>query len=59
MLNPDQHIEKTVFSIDDVKEVEAKLSGGKAAGICNITAELVRAGAEAMVRALHVVLTIV
>ena len=44
----------------DVKEAVAKLRGGKAAaGICNISAELLKAGREAMIRGLHAVLTAV
>ena len=37
----------------------AKLRDGKAAGICNISAELLKAGGEAMIRGLHAVLTAV
>ena len=37
----------------------AKLRGGKAAGICNINAELLKAGGKAMIHGLHAVLTAV
>ena len=37
----------------------AKLRGGKAAEICNISAELLKAGAKAMISGLHAVLTAV
>ena len=37
----------------------AKLRGGKAADICNISAEMLKAGGEAMIRGLHTVLTAV
>ena len=43
----------------DFKEAVEKLRGGKAAGICNISAELLKAGGEIMIRGLHVVLTAV
>ena len=43
----------------DVKEAVAKLRDGKAAGICNISAELLKAGGEAMIRGLYAVLTAV
>ena len=59
MLDDDPAIDETAPSIDDVKEAAAKLRGGKAAGICNISAELLKAGGEAMIRGLHAVLTAV
>ena len=37
----------------------AKLRGGKAAGTCKISAELLKAGDEAMIHGLHAVLTAV
>ena len=37
----------------------AKLRGGKAAGICNINVELLKAGDETMIHGLHAVLTAV
>ena len=46
-------------SIDEVKEAVAKLTDGKAADICNISAELLKAGGEAMIHGLHAVLTAV
>ena len=60
-LDADPPIDETAPSIGDVKEaVAAKLRGGKAAaGICNIRAELLKAGGEAMIRGLHAVLTAV
>ena len=33
-------------TIGDVKEAVAKLRGGKAAGICNISAELLKGGVK-------------
>ena len=39
-LDADPPIDETAPSIDDVKEGVAKLRGGKAAGVCNIGAEL-------------------
>ena len=58
MLDADPLIDKTAPSIH-VKEAVAKLRGGKAAGICNISAELLKAGGEATIRGLHAVLTTV
>ena len=48
-----------VPSIDDVKEAVAKFKGGKAAGICNISIEMLKAKIKAMIRGLHAVLTAV
>ena len=58
-LDVDPPIDETAPSIGDVKEaVAAKLRGGKAAaGICNISAELLKAGGEAMILGLDAVLT--
>ena len=52
-------INQAAPSIDEVKEAVAKLRVGKAAGICNISAELLIARGEAMIRGLHAVLTAV
>ncbi|KAG0720925.1 LINE-1 retrotransposable element ORF2 protein [Chionoecetes opilio] len=46
-------------ALDEVREAVAKLRGGKAAGVCNISAELLKAGGEAMIRGLHAVLAAV
>ena len=59
MLDADPLIDKTAPSIDDVKEAVGKLRGGKAAGICKIRGELLKAGGEAMICGLHAVLTTV
>ena len=59
MLDADPPVKETALSIDDVKEAVSKLSGGKAAGICYISAELLKAVGEAMIHRLHVVLTAV
>ena len=59
-LDADPPIDENAPSIGDVKEAVAKLRGGKAAaGICNMSAELLKAGGEAMTRGLHAVLTAV
>ena len=58
-LDADPPIDETAPSIGDVKEAVAKLRGGKAADICKISAELLKAGVEAMIRGLHAVLTAV
>ena len=52
-LDTDPPIEETAASIGDVKDSVAKLRGGKAAGICNISAKLLNAGGETMIRGLH------
>ena len=54
-LDVDPPIDETAPSLDDVKEFVAKLRSGKVAGICNISAELLKA----MIRGLHSVLTVV
>ena len=51
-LDADPPIDETAPSIDDINEAVAN-------SICNISAELLRAGGEAMIRGLHVVLTVV
>ncbi|KAG0711378.1 hypothetical protein GWK47_020721 [Chionoecetes opilio] len=58
-VDADPPIEETAPSLDEVREAVAKLTGGKAAGVCNISAELLKAGDEAMIRGLHAVLTVV
>ena len=45
-LDADPLIDETAPSIGDVKEAVAKLRGGKAAGICNISAELLKGGVK-------------
>ena len=60
-LDADPPIDETAPSIGgDVKEAVAKLRGGKAAaGIYNISVELLKAGGIAMIRGIHAVLTAV
>ena len=58
-MDTDPPITEAAPSIDEVKEAVAKLRGRKAAGICNISAELLKARGEAMIRGLHAVLTAV
>ena len=59
VMDVDPSINEATPSIDEVKEAVTKLRDGKAAGICNISAELLKAGGEAMIRGLHAVLTAV
>ena len=59
MVDADPPINEAAPSIDEVKEAVGKLRGGKAAGICNISAELLKAGSETMICGLHAVLTAV
>ena len=42
MLDADPSIDESAPSIGNVKEAVAKLRGGKAAGACNIRAELLK-----------------
>ncbi|KAG0721718.1 Chitooligosaccharidolytic beta-N-acetylglucosaminidase [Chionoecetes opilio] len=58
-VDADPPIDETTPSFDEVREAVSKLRGGKAAGVCNISAELLKAGGEAMIRGLHAVLTAV
>ena len=58
-LDADPPIDEAASSNDDVEEAVGELRGGKAAGIWNINAELLKAGGEAMIRGLHAVLTAV
>ncbi|KAG0693436.1 Transposon TX1 uncharacterized protein [Chionoecetes opilio] len=58
-VDADPPIDETAPSLDEVREAVAKLRGGKAAGVCNISAELLKAGGEAMIHGLHAVLTAV
>ena len=58
-LDADPPIDETAPSIGDVIEAAAKLRGEKAAGICNISAKLLKAEGEAIIRGLHAVLTAV
>ena len=55
MMDADPSINDIAPSIDEVKEAAAKLRGEKAAGICNISAKLLKAGNEAMIRGFHAV----
>ncbi|KAG0730476.1 Transposon TX1 uncharacterized protein [Chionoecetes opilio] len=58
-VDADPPIDESAPSLDEVREAVAKLKGGKAAGVCNISAELLKAGGEAMIHGLHAVLTAV
>ncbi|KAG0723422.1 Transposon TX1 uncharacterized protein [Chionoecetes opilio] len=58
-VDADPPIDESAPSLDEVREAVAKLRGGKAAGVCNISAELLKAGGEAMIHGLHAVLTAV
>ena len=55
MLDDDPTINKTAPSTDDVKEAVAKLRDGKAAGICNISTELLKTGGKAMIHGLYAI----
>ncbi|KAG0727434.1 LINE-1 reverse transcriptase [Chionoecetes opilio] len=58
-VDADPPIDESAPSLDEVREAVAKLRGGKAAGVCNISAELLKAVGEAMIHGLHAVLTAV
>ena len=49
MLDADLPIDETSSSIDNDKEAMVKLRGVKTAGICNISAELLKGEDEAMI----------
>ena len=55
----DPPLDETPPSLAKVREAVRKLKGGKAAGVCNISAEMLKAGGEAMIHGLHAVLTAV
>ena len=49
-MDADFSINETAHAIDEIKEAVAKLRVKKAAGICNFSAELLKAESEAMIR---------
>lgn len=55
MAATDPPADKTPPSLAEVKEAVRKLKGGKPAGTCNISAERLKARAEAMAHGLHAV----
>lgn len=55
----DPAINQTASSLDEVSEPVAKLKDGKAPGVCNISAVLLKAGRPAKDRGLHIVLPVV
>ena len=57
VVDVDPPINEAPPSTNEVKEAIARLMGGKTADICNIRAELLKAGGEAMIRGLHADLT--
>ena len=56
---PDPPIDEAPPSLAEVRMAVAKLKGGRAAGVCGIAGELLKAGGEDMIRGLHAVLTAV
>ena len=56
ILLPDPPISEDAPSLTEVRWTISKMKSGKAAGICGIPAELLKAGGEPMARGLHVVL---
>ena len=52
-------LDEAVPSLDEVKKAVARLKSGRAAGVCDIPAELVKAGGEAMIRGLHAVIEVI
>ena len=59
VVDADPLINETVPCLDRIKEAVARLSGRKVAGICIISAELLKAGGKTMIRGLYAVLTAV
>ena len=49
-------VDESPPSLAEVREAVNKLKSGKAAGVCNISAEMLKAGGEAMIQGLHAVL---
>ena len=58
-MDADPPIDEATPSLNEVKKAVDRLRGGKAPGVCNISAELLKAEGEAMIRGLHAVLTAV
>ncbi|XP_069989723.1 uncharacterized protein [Penaeus vannamei] len=56
---PDRPMSEDPPTLTEIREPISKLKGGKAAGICNIPAELLEAGGEPMSRGLHTVLAVI
>ena len=52
----DPPVDESPPSLAEVREAVNKLKSGKAAGVCNISAEMLKAGGEAMIHGLHAVL---
>ena len=55
----DPPVDETPPSLAEVREAVNKLKGGKAAGVCNVSAEMLKGGGEAMIHGLHAVLSAV
>ncbi len=55
----DPPIDESPPSLDEVRESVAKLRGGKAPGICNINAEMLKAGGETMTHGFDAVMSAV
>lgn len=49
-------VDKLPPSHDEPREDKTEVRGGKTIGVCNIKAELLKAGGVAIIRGLHVVL---
>ena len=56
MMTADPPVNEAPPSLAEVREAVNKLKWGKAAGICNISAEMLKAGGETMIHGLHAVL---
>ena len=59
MAAADPPVDEAPPSLTEVREAVSKLKCGKAAGVCNISGELLKAGGEAMIHGLHAVLVAV
>ena len=57
MAAADPPVDETPPSLAEVRKAVSKLKCGKAAGICNISGELLKAGGETMIHGLHAVLS--
>ncbi len=56
---PNPPVDETLLSLAELRETANNLKGRKAAGVCNVRAEILKAGTEAMIHGLHAVLTAV
>ncbi len=59
VLAADPPVDKTLPPLAKIREAVNKLKCGKAAGICNVSAKMLKAWGEVMMRGLHAVLSVI